>query len=53
MADDESLDPWEKVSASIGAAFYDPAQDDNMESVFARADQAMYENKVAMKAVRE
>lgn len=53
MVDDPALEPWEKVSASIGAAFYEPGKDDNMESVFARADQAMYENKVAMKAVRE
>ncbi len=53
MQADETLQPWEKVSASIGAAFYDPAQDDGLDSVFRRADHAMYENKLAMKASRE
>ena len=53
MKEDETLKPWEAVSASIGAAFYDPAKDDNMASVFRRADHEMYVNKIEMKAVRE
>ncbi|MBQ6441565.1 MAG: GGDEF domain-containing protein [Lachnospiraceae bacterium] len=53
MEEDDMLNPWEKVSASIGAAFYDPNLDDGLESVFRRADQAMYENKVSMKASRD
>ncbi len=53
MQEDEMLKPWEVISASIGAAFYDPAQDDGLSSVFRRADHTMYENKIAMKATRE
>ena len=53
LQEDKTLSPWEKVSASIGAAFYDPEKDDGLDSVFRRADQAMYENKISMKAHRE
>ena len=49
---DPSLREWERVSAAIGAAFYDPMVDDNMESVFKRADRIMYECKTRMKAGR-
>lgn len=44
---------WERVSAAIGIAFYDSSLDKNVESVFKRADMNMYENKKAMKAMRE
>ncbi len=37
--------PWEKVSAAIGCALYDPTLDNDVESVFHRADQKMYEDK--------
>ena len=50
---DDSLEPWEKVSAAIGWTRYDPDKDDDVESVFKRADNMMYENKKAMKAERE
>ena len=50
---DPTLREWERVSAAIGAAFYDPVQDNDMESVFKRADQNMYEAKSRMKAGRE
>lgn len=50
---DETAAPWERVSASIGHALYDPKRDHKVEDVFRRADQAMYEHKVAMKSVRE
>lgn len=50
---DASLEPWEKVSAAVGVAFYDSAVDANVESVFKRADQKMYERKKQMKATRE
>ncbi|MBQ7677477.1 MAG: diguanylate cyclase, partial [Lachnospiraceae bacterium] len=40
---------WENVSAAAGMAVFDPAADDSTESVFKRADQAMYENKIKMK----
>ena len=46
------LEAWEKVSAAVGAAYYDPEKDKNCEDVFERADALMYENKLAMKAVR-
>ena len=48
----ESLKPWEKVSAAVGMAIYDPIRDKNADSVFKRADSEMYENKLAMKATR-
>lgn len=53
MAQDDSLEPWEKVSAAIGIAFYDVDTDSSMSDVFERADQSMYENKRAMKAKRQ
>lgn len=45
----EDLDPWQKVSAAVGYAVYDPAIDKNVDSVFKRADKAMYEDKTSMK----
>lgn len=48
----ESKDPWDKISAAAGYALFDPATDTNMESVFKRADQRMYERKKQMKAAR-
>ena len=50
---DVSLNRWEKVSAAFGYALYDSKLDQNAESVFKRADKAMYNNKVAMKATRD
>jgi predicted signal transduction protein with EAL and GGDEF domain len=47
--DNSSLQPWERVSAAVGCAVYDPATDDGVGTVLARADGAMYENKRAMK----
>jgi diguanylate cyclase (GGDEF)-like protein len=48
----ESLQPWERVSASLGYALYDPELDHDVEDVFRRADKAMYDRKVEMKTVR-
>ena len=48
---DESLQPWEKISAAIGLANYE-SDDKTAEEVFKRADAQMYENKLAMKANR-
>ena len=48
----EDIAPWEKVSAAVGAAYYEPVYDKNAESVFKRADKEMYANKLAMKAAR-
>ncbi len=52
QADDE-LQPWEKISAAIGYAKYDKTMDKTVDDVFKRADKAMYERKVAMKAERK
>ncbi len=49
----KELEPWEKISGAIGYAKYDRSKDDDIESIFARADQAMYENKKQMKAERQ
>lgn len=48
----ELLEPWEKVSAAVGVAIYQPGVDLNADAVFKRADAQMYENKLAMKAQR-
>lgn len=53
MQNDSELEPWEKISAAIGYATYDEATDKTVEDVFRKADKAMYERKVAMKAERK
>ena len=53
FAKDDSLEPWEKVSAAIGYALYDKKIDNSIEDVFKRADEAMYECKTRMKAHRD
>ena len=52
-AGNESLEPWLRLSAAIGLAEYEPERDKCVDDVFRRADKIMYENKEAMKAVRE
>ena len=52
MSADKTLEPWERISAAIGVACYDPKADSSVASVFERADKVMYEQKVEMKAVR-
>ena len=49
---DDSLQPWEKVSAATGLAKYEKGRDASTEEVLRRADEAMYRDKIAMKAVR-
>ena len=46
------LEPWEKISAAAGIAFYSAGVDKSADEVFKRADKEMYENKLAMKANR-
>lgn len=46
------LEPWERISAALGLAIYDPTIDKSADDVFKRADKLMYENKIAMKAQR-
>ena len=48
----EGLQLWEKPSAACGYAVYDAKKDDSINSVFKRADDDMYEHKVAMKKNR-
>ena len=47
-----TLEPWERISASIGYALYDAVMDNSAANVFKRADKAMYRRKQEMKAVR-
>ena len=49
---DKKLQPWEKVSAAVGVAYY-TSGDKNADEVFKRADAQMYANKLAMKATRK
>lgn len=51
MKNDDSLEPWEKVSAAIGVAFF--KEGDDMNSLFQRADQAMYQRKKEMKGIKD
>ena len=53
MEEDEAVPRWERVSAAIGAAFYDPDKDKDVASVFKRADEEMYYRKKEMKALRQ
>ena len=48
----DALQPWEKVSAAVGAAVYEAGKDKSADDVFKRADAEMYANKLAMKAAR-
>ena len=50
---DNSLELWEKVSAAVGVAYYNEFVDKTAEDVFKRADADMYQNKLAMKAIRK
>lgn len=49
---DDTLKPWEQISAAIGYAKFDKTVDHTVDDVFKKADQAMYERKKAMKARR-
>lgn len=45
----DTLPPWERVTAAVGCATHNLKKDKNVASVMQRADSAMYENKKAMK----
>ena len=49
---DDSLKPWEKVSAAVGISKYEKDTHHEAEEVLRKADEAMYANKLAMKANR-
>lgn len=53
QTDNSTLDPWERVSAAVGVAYYNPFYHDNANEVFKSADEKMYEDKKAMRAGRE
>lgn len=46
---DESLDPWERVSAALGEAVYAPGSDSSVDAVLDRADKSMYSEKQRIK----
>ncbi len=50
MTEDDSLQPWEKISAAIGYALYDELDDRSIDDVVKRADSDMYECKRHMKS---
>ena len=52
LSNDDSLQPWERLSAAIGAAVY-TENDHTVDAVFKRADERMYANKKAMKGGRD
>ncbi len=52
IAENKDLQPWERVSASIGFVRYNADIDDTPESTFRRADRAMYLRKREMKGDR-
>ncbi|MCR5138304.1 MAG: diguanylate cyclase [Oscillospiraceae bacterium] len=49
---DRTEEPWERISAAVGYALYDKAEDTGVESVLARSDQEMYACKKSMKKNR-
>jgi len=53
LSRDKTLEPWERVSVAVGAAYYIPESDESVDSVFKRSDEFMYRNKKAMKAERK
>ena len=52
MKTDAAMEPWERISASIGYALYDPEIDSSVANIFKRADKAMYVRKKEMHAIR-
>lgn len=48
---DRNGEPWDRVSAAMGYALYDPQVDSGTESVLSRADMEMYACKKAMKGL--
>ncbi len=50
---DTSLDPWERISASVGVALYEPGKDFTVEDVIKRAEANMKNRKQEMKDTGE
>lgn len=53
VQNDDTLKPWEQISAAIGYYKFDKTVDKTVDDVFKKADKAMYDRKVAMKAERK
>lgn len=53
VQNDDTLNPWEQISAAIGYYKFNKTVDKTVEDVFKKADKAMYDRKVAMKAERK
>ena len=49
-AEREECDPWKRYSLAAGMAVFNPEADNDIDSVFNRADKIMYDNKQRMKA---
>ena len=50
---DKKANLWFEHGAAIGYAIFDPALDEDVSSVFDRADRAMYEDKLRIKAAHD
>lgn len=50
---DESVEPWNRYSVAIGVSLYNPTIDESMNDVFRRADELMYQDKLASRQGRE
>ena len=53
LSSNEDLEPWERISAAVGFADFDPNSDPDVEAVFQHADQMMYEDKQLIKSSRK
>ncbi len=51
-SDNADLQPWERATAAVGYAIYDPETDDSVDDVLKRADKAMYKQKKEMKKTK-
>ena len=52
ISKDTSLEPWERISAAVGYAFYDSSYGKDMEMLVRRANEKMYEKKNEMRGWR-
>ena len=52
LAQDETLEDWEKVSASLGFALFDEMLDETLNDVFERAKKAMFARKKMMRTAK-
>ena len=50
---DQDREPWERYSAAVGMAVFDPENDISVDDVFKRADTLMYQDKLDSKMGRE